>query len=344
MSSHRFSFRFRAGGFDLRSEAFGRSWDIERHGRVVRLSLPSRPDSFGSHDEALYVSMQTGADAEGAWDEGRVLVAAVAVFEVSVFADVDISTTELVPESHRVELDRAQAGLNEAFPIALSVATDFVAWLRVETGRYWLPPSHEAPEVLNGWLFEIASGKHVRNVSYRPVLHVKGVGQNAGLTAPELDQVAERLASGIVPSTADVLLADARETLTGPSVEHDWQAMRRDVRRAILLAAIAAEVKIKTTLADKTPDEKRPLVDIILKSFREVEVAVAELPHKTMKAAVGRSLHEDDSELFEKVKRLFTHRNNVAHRGEPPNLEEARTDVVAAVDLFAWLNSLPNPA
>lgn len=61
--------------------------------------------------------------------------------------------------------------------------------------------------------------------------------------------------------------------------------MRRDVRRAILLAAIAAEVKIKTTLAGKTPGEKRPLVDIILGSFREVEVAVAELPHKTIKAA-----------------------------------------------------------
>jgi hypothetical protein len=134
-------------------------------------------------------------------------------------------------------------------------------------------------------------------------------------------------------------------TPTKRSVVAPWNRTGRasiGTRRAILLAAIAAEVKIKATLELKTPPDRKPLVDIILKSFREVEVAIGELPHKTMKAAVGRSLHEDDPQLFTAVKLLFTHRNHVAHRGEPPELKDARADVVAAAKLFDWLDSLPD--
>jgi hypothetical protein len=101
-------------------------------------------------------------------------------------------------------------------------------------------------------------------------------------------------------------------------------------------------VKIKATLVDKTPAGKRGLVEIILKNIREVQVAVGALPHKTMKAAVGRSLHEDNRTLFEAVNKLFRDRNNIAHRGEPPTLDDARANVQAAVDLFAWLDSLPS--
>jgi hypothetical protein len=344
MSSHRAAFHFPAGGFDLKAEAFGRRWEVERDGRRVTLSLPSRPDSFGSYIDTLNISMWTGGDKETAWEDGRVQVAAVGAFQISVDVDIDISSSDLNPEDHLEEITRGQEALDLAFPTALSVAADFISWLRVESGRYWLPPSHEAPGVLSGWLIEVSSGRRVRNISFNPVIRLRGFSRDAGLTIEDLDHVSELLREGAAPGTPEVLLADARETLTGPSVEHDWQAVRRDVRRAILLAAIAAEVKIKTTLDDKTPPERKALVDIILKSFREVEVAIGELPHKTMKAAVGRSLHEDDGELFTAVKRLFTHRNNVAHRGEPPTLKEAQADVQAAVQLFSWLDSLPDPA
>ena len=47
--------------------------------------------------------------------------------------------------------------------------------------------------------------------------------------------------------------------------------------------------------------------------------------------------------LFDGVNTLFTHRNSIAHRGETPNLAEARADLAAAVKLFAWLDSLPDP-
>jgi hypothetical protein len=197
--------------------------------------------------------------------------------------------------------------------------------------------------VIEGGLIETASGNRVRNIGFSPVLHVTRFGSDEGATVEDLDQVAKRLAAGDTPGTAEVLLADARHALIGPTVEEEWQTVRRDTRRAILLAAIACEVKIKSTLVDKAPMDKRGLIEIILKSLREVQVAVGALLHNTMRAAVGRSLHEDNSVLFEAVNGLFRHRNRIAHGGEPPTLEDARGDVQAAVDLFAWLDSLPSP-
>jgi hypothetical protein len=350
MSRTRAVFHFRAGGFDLKAEGLGHHWEFEREDRRIVLSLPATPDSFGPHLEAASVSSRTGGDSEDscedkktAWEEGRVLVAAVSAIEVAVDVDVEISSPDLVPEEHADEITRGQAALDAAFPVALSVANDFISWLRVRTGRYWLAPSHEPPDVLNGELY-LPNGRRVRNISFNPVIHITGFGQDAGLTVKELNEVASLLKAGYVPSTADVLLADARETLTGPSVEDGWRTTVRDVRRAILLAAIACEVKIKATLVEKASLEKRELAEVIVKNIREVQVAIGELPHKAMKAAVGRSLHEDDPDLFKAVKKLFSDRNNIAHRGEPPTLDEARDDLVAAVELSAWLDSLAEPA
>jgi hypothetical protein len=193
MSSHRAVFRFRAGHFDLKTEAFGRQWEFERDGRRVVLSLPSRPDSFGSYIEALTISTRRGGDKDIAWDEDRVLVAAVGAIEVSVDADVEISSTELTPDEHPEEIDRGQAALDAAFPTALDVAVALISWLRVRSGRYWLAPSHEAPAVLSGDLVETSSGRRVRNIGFNPVVHITGFGRDAGLTAEELDQVPRSL-------------------------------------------------------------------------------------------------------------------------------------------------------
>jgi hypothetical protein len=131
--------------------------------------------------------------------------------------------------------------------------------------------------------------------------------------------------------------------LAGSGVQSQRAASRRDVWRAVLLAAIASEVKIKDTLRQKTPDHRRELAEVTLKNWREVDIAIAELPHKPMKGAIGRSLHEDDPDLFAAVRALFTRRNAIAHRGEAPTLAEARDSVGAAVGLSAWLDSLPAP-
>jgi len=42
----------------------------------------------------------------------------------------------------------------------------------------------------------------------------------------------------------------------------------------------------------------------MLKKWREVDIAISQLPHKPMKAAMGRSLRKDAPELFKAVEKL----------------------------------------
>jgi hypothetical protein len=48
MTRCRAVFHFNSGGFDLKAESFGRALDFERDNRSATLSLPAKPNSFGS--------------------------------------------------------------------------------------------------------------------------------------------------------------------------------------------------------------------------------------------------------------------------------------------------------
>jgi hypothetical protein len=236
-----------------------------------------------------------------------------------------------------------QRALEEAYEVAVEVADEFLALLRTEGGQFGIAVSHEPP--LNagpGWLIDIEAGGVVRNVGLPQPLVLYAASEESALSREALNGIIDRLREGVVPPTSDALLADARETHAGRGAESVRAASHRDVRRAVLLAAIASEVKIKDTLRQKTPEHRRELAEVILKNWREVDIAIAE-PHKPMKAAISRSLHEDDPALFDAVRSLFTRRNGIAHRGEVPTLEEARAWVDAPVRLAAWLDGLPAP-
>jgi hypothetical protein len=236
-----------------------------------------------------------------------------------------------------------QRALNEALEIALSVAEDFLAWLRVKGGQFWLAPSHEPPETTGtADLLDIESGRRVPNIGYAIVLY--GKSEESALSREVLSDIIGRLGEGQKAPSADLLLADAQETLAGTGSESVLAASRRDVRRAVLLAAIASEVKIKRTLREKTPEHRKALIDVLLTNYREVDIAIAQLPHKAMKAAVGRSLRDHAPDLFKAVVQLFTARNQIAHYGNDPSLREARDAVTAAVQLSEWLDDLPMPS
>jgi hypothetical protein len=163
------------------------------------------------------------------------------------------------------------------------------------------------------------------------------LGRDAGLSTDQLDGIMQQSTTGS-PDTPELLLADARLALAAPSVEADWRSANRDVRRAVLLAAIASEVKIKTTLVGKATAPARSAAQ---RDADDRRIATADLVHKPMKVALGRSLHEEQAVLFKAVSELFQARNKVAHRGVELNVEDARTYTQTAVDLFTWLESVP---
>jgi hypothetical protein len=302
-----------------------------------RIGEPAGEEDFGSFnplvggDHLIHVGISRGRE---------VLAAIVDVFQIAVLVESSVSSQD------PVETDKSdgQRSLEEAYEAAIDVAEDFLALLRTEGEQFGIGVSHAPPgNASPGWLIDVEAGGVVRNVGLPQPMVLYAASEESALSREALGGIVDRLRQGLSPPASDELLADARETLVGSGAESARSAARRDVRRAILLAAIASEVKIRDTLRRKTPDHRRELVEVILKNWREVDIAIAQLPHKAMKAAVGRSLHEDDPGLFEAVVTLFNRRNAVAHRGEASTLEEARESVGAAVRLSAWLDRLPVP-
>jgi hypothetical protein len=141
-------------------------------------------------------------------------------------------------------------------------------------------------------------------------------------------------ASAKEPDIAKTLLADARAIY--------WPKFRtgQDHQRAVLLAAIAAEVDVKRRLQDFASPELRPLVEIIVRNPRDVSQSVPQLLHKPLKAVTGQSLVESDKRLWDAVERLFIVRNRVAHRGDLPSETEGRAAVHCTERLFEWLDDL----
>jgi hypothetical protein len=347
MGQHLAVFHFATGDLWVRGEVLGESWWLERGGFGMLVSLPSGLEDFGlaeprgqenfgsfnpllGDDSLIRIGVQHGE---------RVVAASISAFQIAVLVESTVSSED----PREADKSDGQRALNEAFEVAVAVAQEFLEWLRVQADQYWLAASHEPPQTMGtADLLDVESGRRVPNIGYDHSLVLYSHSEEDALSREGLRDVVDRLRGGQKARSSDLLLADARDTLAGTGAEGALAASRRDVRRAVLLAAIASEVKIKGTMREKSPPQRRDLVDVILKGWREVDIAIADLPHKAMKAAVGRSLHEDDSELFASVKALFTLRNRIAHYGAEPTLEQAREAVTAAVRLSSWLDALPD--
>src|SRR5207244_2004816 len=105
----------------------------------------------------------------------------------------------------------------------------------------------------------------------------------------------------------DELLADARF--------YAWHASQPNPRIAVLLAAIATEVRIKAFLTSSATPEQAPLVNLILSSPQDVSLAAVSLFDKGLLAVCGRSLRADDPAGYKALIGLFEARNKLAHRG-----------------------------
>jgi hypothetical protein len=336
MGQHLAVFHFETGGLWVQGQVLGESWWVERQGFGMLVSLPSGLEDFrldnppGDEDFGSFNPLLGGRSlvSVGIQDADGVIAASVYAFQVAVVVESTVSSED----PRDADKSDGQRVLNEAFEVALTVAEDFLEWLRVTAGQFWLAASHEPPQTTGSAdLLDIESGGRVPNIGYDQPLVLYAHGEETALSRDALIDVIACLGEGRKARSADLLLADSREALAGTGSENALAASRRDVRRAVLLAAIASEVKIKDTLREKTPAYRRELVDVVLKGWREVDIAIAELPHKAMRAAVGRSLHEEDPKLFDAVTKLFTLRNRIAHYGKEPTLSEARAAVAAAV-------------
>lgn len=329
-------FPFRTGDLWVKGELLGASWVLERDDYGLVVSLPSHQSDFRIAPPGEKRLFKVGVSRG---DE--IIAATIQVFQVAVWLESE-ATVDLFPPDPR-GLD-GQRALTKASKTAIAVAEDFLAWLRVLGGQYWLGASHEPIRPAGtADLIDLESGLRIKNINWEYGVSIYGLSEEVALGPPTLETIVGCLDQGQVVRESDVLLADARHALGDLRAETTISASRRDVRRCVLLAAIASEMKIRDTLREKTPPSRKDLVDLILKNWREVDIAIAQLPHQAMKAAIGRSLHEEQPDLFKGVEKLFKTRNDVAHRGEAPSLQLAQEAVDTAIRLGVWLDSLAMP-
>jgi hypothetical protein len=118
---------------------------------------------------------------------------------------------------------------------------------------------------------------------------------------------------------AESLLAEAQWAL--------WPSQDPDTKRAVLLAAIALEVKTPEVLRAMASDDSEKLLKASV-NFQLNAVA----------KAVGGQALKDHGHLNRRVKKLFDLRNDVAHRGRTPDYEDANVAVAAATQVFSWLD------
>jgi len=137
------------------------------------------------------------------------------------------------------------------------------------------------------------------------------------------------------PSLADSLIADA--------IYYARDADPADLNRAVLIAAVACEVKVKESLRQAAKPGVDEILEVLFENPRDWSMAAAALFDKAAKAVTGRSLREDDRALYNRVDTLFTRRNRIAHRAKMPTVEEAWDSLHAAVEAFRWLKGLPGP-
>jgi hypothetical protein len=329
MAKLRAEFHFAVNDLLVAREALGATVEFERNGYRVRVKFPAHDKEFFPRWNDIE-SIAIGGDWSGVVGDPRQRVN-VLIVQVAVFGEGPVSAKDFEGAPEARPTSRAIEYFQKTFLVAQAVCAELIDWARVR-GQVWLGLHGQHPERIG--IDSLIDDDTDRRL---PVgFHTLEVRESP----PE---------SAIDPafiSSLDQLLNDGRpplpiaETFLADALHFAW-ARLADLQRAVLLAAIACEVKVKRVLRDKTTPGILPMLDVLLENPRDWSLAAAALFDKAMRAALGHSLKDEHRDLFKRIDNLFRLRNGIAHRGQRPSSPEANEAVAAARKVFEWLDALP---
>lgn len=221
--------------------------------------------------------------------------------------------------------------LHELCDDAQRLARAFVESARVRGRQPWLGISGEGPTGIGaGKLFDLDE-----NAIIPASIGLRGSEVMLTKESDALDD--DRLRAVIdgavaAPSLADSLLTDA--------AYYEAFATPKDPTRALLISAVACEIKVKECLRRVVRPESQELLEVLLESPRDFSLAAFALFDKAARAACGRSLKDENKELHKRVNSLFELRNKIAHRGASTTPEQAAECLRSAVEAFRWLRDV----
>jgi len=167
-------FPFKTGGLSVEADLLGASWYVERDDYPIVISLPS--------DQSDFAIARPGGKAlfrEVAWQDAKLLDVTIKVFQVAVWVESE-ATYKLFPPDHPEGTD-GQEALNRAARTAVSVAEDFLSWLRVRAGQFWLGASHESLDNAGtADLVDLQAGRRIKNINWNYMQYLTLHGEPAG--------------------------------------------------------------------------------------------------------------------------------------------------------------------
>jgi hypothetical protein len=317
-------------------DVLGTSYSWNQDGREISLALPNGPEDFTNPDE-------TEVPVVPAWVptaviEGSGAAAAVQLIRTETTVEAEVSAKEkasidLDSEDHD-EAERArlfsrttQLAFREGVEAIEKALRTWLSHIRAHGSQPWLGIVAEMPpQYGRGYVFDIAAQS--RLMSFGPERRATIRSAQVALTRDVLDEIVTRLQAGEGPHVARSLLADARFL--------SQEAETRDPQRAVLIAAAAAEIKVKEAMREKVSAPRAELLDLVLGRMSNLQ----QLLDGPLPAALDVSLKDINRELYDTVSQLGKLRNRVVHRGEHVDENEAWRLVMGAQLLFDWLDEV----
>lgn len=265
----------------------------------------------------------------------------ISVVEVRVLIKLSLPKNDLdkalLPEEKEGEdgewlSEEYHSGLLNAFsqgePVANKAVKQWLSHVKASTSHHWLGPQSRLPDIYGVQeIFHYNTGKKI---------YSNGIGKShvvptkeKFLTSTDFDQIESLLVKGTEPCIPEAFLGEAMYFLSGNEM---------DIRRSILFAAIACEVKIKTTIQAYASEDNSRVVSALLDTKSTIHILLSDI----CQAVTGRSLKREDVELWKNSEALSSARNRIVHEGalRPNDRNDYRSIVNCVPEIFKWLESL----
>lgn len=245
---------FSTGELLVTAEMVGRREPINYRGYECELSFPSDNTDFDvhGHEQAPVLISEYGRSEDG----NTYLVHVVQVvikFEGELFAR-EFTPTGPDPGKDRTLIDHAVRLFEETTSIAQTLLTSYLGHIRTSLGQFWIGLSVERPQPV--WIGRLYDATGVKIPVGRPqASKVMMRLSHFAVSDAVHGNVLRKVGSSVDPPLAETLLRDAQHL--------GWAPI--DMREAVLLAAIACEVKIKETLEHFANSSQLALVELLLK-------------------------------------------------------------------------------
>jgi hypothetical protein len=319
----------------VKSELLGTRHNTIFNGHNIVLILPGNGIDFGTSKNGGYplggYTMHSGSE--------EMLAAEILMIRVEIQVEGDLKGMPRDSDS-RPSQDVLLAGLEilrQSVEIAREFAKNYIALVRTNLDQYWLGPSES--ELRLAWISQLLdSDGNVIPVGYSDPMPVSWHSTDNALSADVNQLLIQEASEGVQPDLADSFLRDAEYTA--------YKLRDPNLHQAVVLAAIACEIKVKDVITSLASDEQKPLVDLLLENPRDVSLAASSLFDKGMSAVCNRSLLKEDKNLWKQVDLLFQDRNKIAHKGgkraSPDDV--LRQHITSAKAAFNWLNGVQSAA